>query len=368
MYVHLEQKTNFEEEENFLISRIQSTSETDPVQSKCWQLFAKSLYPQSPTIIHQLYKEAYKEKDLNESSQYFGQLIEKLPDSVSEELKSIVEALHSNSESFIKEIFDHLPDTVKCKVMLMATSNAPCIAAHCELVLLFLKQMPYPKLHEHVYNVIDSLLSAEEASKIPIPVNYYRKMLVCDALPLILQMSQFDYKPEFMLKLLQKAVEFYITCIFKPSTSDFEIINSVNLSSKGPNKNWEPLLKLFETVAIRYRWNNPEMYGSEFNEKSLFQLLSVLKKKNEILKHMIENNTTIPEDIPGIAEAFFCLCLTFFYYFESFARHIFHKNTSNLFEGHSSYFLMEGISVPQNCCLKKLGPELKHEEKGIYYF
>ncbi|GIX95125.1 hypothetical protein CEXT_664691 [Caerostris extrusa] len=48
MYVHLEQKTNFEEEENFLISRIQSTSETDPVQSKCYG--AKKFFNLHPDI------------------------------------------------------------------------------------------------------------------------------------------------------------------------------------------------------------------------------------------------------------------------------------------------------------------------------
>ncbi|GIZ02488.1 integrator complex subunit 10 [Caerostris extrusa] len=102
--------------------------------------------------------------------------------------------------------------------MLAVTQNASSLEERCELTLLFLKQMYYPKLFASAYNLISTLRCAEQAPEIPVTVNYFRKMLVCDVFLIILQLPQVDKKLEF--NLLEEAIEFYACCIFKPPTAE----------------------------------------------------------------------------------------------------------------------------------------------------
>ncbi|XP_055937611.1 integrator complex subunit 10-like [Argiope bruennichi] len=354
-------------DEEFLINQILNTLKTDPAAAKCWMIFSKSAYPQSFAVLFQCYKMECEEKNLNESAACLSDLIKKFPKEVNliKELRNIAKVLCSDSDNFLKQIFELLPEEIKYEVMLVVTRNAQTIEEHCELTLLFLKRMPHSRLLNHGTNIIDTLLSAEDHPGIHIPINQFRKMLVCDALPLILRVSQFDYKFKIIFQLLQKAVEFYVSCMFTFPTAQEAAIRKevIAQSENNPDEGWKPLFKLLETVALRYRWNYPEMFVSNFSESSLQQLLSLLKRKNKTLA-CLSSEKHRREEMSGFEEAYFCLVVTFFYYLYSFGRLIHTKNQSGPGVGPFNYFLMEGISSPQENCPKTLGPEFKRTERG----
>ncbi|GIX67821.1 hypothetical protein CEXT_214571 [Caerostris extrusa] len=101
---------------------------------------------------------------------------------------------------------------------------------------------------------------------------------VCQVFPLIIQMSQDDMKNERDFYFLQQAVEFYVSCIFKPPTAqNEEIIKSLHFCRERPFDSWRPLLELLKEIAIRYKWSIPEMHASYDNKTTVYDLYKCLK-------------------------------------------------------------------------------------------
>lgn len=61
---------------------------------------------------------------------------------------------------------------------------------------------------------MDTLLSAEKHSHASNqPINSYRKLLVCDLLPLLGSKNvTVELNPKLLFKLLHKSIEFYLCC------------------------------------------------------------------------------------------------------------------------------------------------------------
>ncbi|GIY39164.1 integrator complex subunit 10 [Caerostris darwini] len=324
-------------QEEYLIAQIDHNLKINKAAAKCWMIFAKSAYPQSFTILFQLYKMECEENNVIESAECLSDLVQKFPNekSLIMELRNIAKALCSDSDEFSKNVFEHLPEEVKYNVMISVSRNTQSVEEHCELMLLFLKRMPSSRLLQHGINIIDTLMAAEDRPGILIPINLFRKMLVCDALPLILHIAPYDYKFKVIFKLMQKAIEFYVCCMFTfPTAQDASIRKDIIVQSDtNPDEGWKALFKLIETVGNKYRWNYPEMFVSNFSESSLQQLLILLKRKNKTMASL-SNEKTRREDVPGPVE------------------------------GPCQYFLMEGIAAPQENCPTTLEPEFKHTERG----
>lgn len=354
-------------DEDFLISQVMNNLEADPAAAKSWMIFSKSVFPQSFKVLFQSYKMECDEKNLTECALCLSDLIKKFPNEITliKELRRIADSLCSDTNEFLKKIFEQLSEDIKYDVMLSVTRSAQSIEEHCELMLLFLKRMPNARFMQHGSNIVETLLSAEDQPGILVPLNRFRKMLICDALPLILRTSQFDYKFKIIFQLLQKAVEFYVCYMFTPSTpQDLAVRKDVAVLSDGnPDEGWKPLLKLFETVALRYRWNYPEMFVSNFSELSLQQLLSLLKRKNKLLAS-ITNEKHRREETSGFEEAYFCLVITFFYYLYHFSRLIHPKIFTNVVTGPYNYVLMEGISFLPDDCPKIMPTDFKRTDRG----
>lgn len=52
------------------------------------------------------------------------------------------------------------------------------------------------------------------------PINSYRKLLVCELLPLLAKQEiKLDLNPKLLLKLLNKALEYYLCCLGRSSTT-----------------------------------------------------------------------------------------------------------------------------------------------------
>ncbi|KAG8194773.1 hypothetical protein JTE90_017215 [Oedothorax gibbosus] len=355
-------------DEEYLISQVLNNMKTDVAAAKSWMIFSKSVDPESFAILFQYYKMACEETNLTESLISLSKLVEKFPKepTLIKELKELAKALCSETDNFLKRIFENLPEDTRQNVMVVVTRSAQSIEEHCELMLLFLKRMPPgSKLLQHGSNIIDTLLAAEERPGVPVPINLFRKMLVCDALPLIMKVPQFDYKFKFVFQLLQKSLEFYVCCMMTCSSAQDVAIRKevISQSEANPEEGWTPLFELLELVALRYRWNYPEMFVSNFSELSLQQLMSLLKRKNKTIASLSSEKHR-REEMSGYEEAYFCLAVTFFYYLYRFGKIVLPKMPSSLVSGPFNFFLMEGIAEPQEKCPKSLSAEFKRNDRG----
>ncbi|GIX86837.1 integrator complex subunit 10 [Caerostris darwini] len=347
-----------EDKEAFLLSKLQNSS--GGVNSQIWTIFASSFFPRNSTILYESYQRAYARNDLEESSKYLRQLIEISIETVNQEVKIIAETLCSESNSFMRKIFELLPENAKYKVMLNATQNITSLNCfeYCELMLAFLKQIPFPKYVKHAYDVNETLILDEKNCDINDPINRSRMISVCQVFPLIIQMSQVDMRNERDFYFLQQAVEFYLSCMFIPPTAqNDEIIKSLHLCRTVPLERWGPLLELFKAFAIRYKWTIPEKL-EVYNENRVDELVVWLKFRGNDFHNMILKKYTKLEVKQQCEEVFFSICLAFFYYFYEIASYIYPQNKPNFFQGKCTYFLLDGNPTCRKKCPENLGNEL----------
>ncbi|GIX90230.1 hypothetical protein CDAR_222571, partial [Caerostris darwini] len=167
----------------------------------------ESDFPQSSDILYVSYRRAYARNDLEESSKCLGELIEKSIETVNQEVEKIAETLCSESNSFMRKIFELLPEDAKYKVMLNVIQNITTLDCfeYCELMLAFLKHIPSPKYVKHAYDVNEILVLYEKNCNMNDPINHYRMISVCHVFPLIIQMSQVDMRNERDFYFLQQA-------------------------------------------------------------------------------------------------------------------------------------------------------------------
>ncbi|KAG0712146.1 Integrator complex subunit 10 [Chionoecetes opilio] len=84
----------------------------------------------------------------------------------------------------------------------------------CRLMLLLTTTFPETTTH-HGLQLVESLITAEKHC--PGPLNPFRRMLVCDLLPRLLQTQGLEVRPKTLHNLLSRAIEFYITYVTTPS-------------------------------------------------------------------------------------------------------------------------------------------------------
>lgn len=95
---------------------------------------------------------------------------------------------------------------------------------------------------------MENLITAEKHSLLQHnPVNCYRKLLVCDLLPLLGE-SQLDLQFKNLYRLLHKAIEFYLSYIFDHSKKEESEFTKVE----------EPWVKLWEimlNIGSKLAWD-----------------------------------------------------------------------------------------------------------------
>ena len=66
--------------------------------------------------------------------------------------------------------------------------------------------------------LVEKLLKAEKEAKVASPINCYRKLLVCDVLPLVLtRLTLTESLQKTVLKWLQLSIEFYVLFVTQTS-------------------------------------------------------------------------------------------------------------------------------------------------------
>lgn len=123
--------------------------------------------------------------------------------------------------------------------------------------------------------LVDTLLSAEKhSSACTTPVNPYRKLLVCDLLPLLGNENvSFELSPKLLYKLLHKAIEYYLHAFnIKNNVSVLQkVVILINFlivphnSQSALDKPEQPWIKLFGILEFVGRHLGWEPYLTNIN-------------------------------------------------------------------------------------------------------
>lgn len=101
--------------------------------------------------------------------------------------------------------------------------------------------------------MVETLLTAEKHSHPGRAVNGFRRLLACDALPL-LGAAPVELNPRLSLRLLCKAVEFYIAYILQPQ--DTQIHNP-----------WDRLFQIVELIGKKLGWELSSLFSMPWDRE-----------------------------------------------------------------------------------------------------
>ncbi|KAL4228480.1 Integrator complex subunit 10 [Mactra antiquata] len=209
-------------DEDWLVSQAKSCFKTDPYAAKSWMLTARTLFPNSFNIQFESYNLEKQGNNAKEAAKLLENLYILFPNErqLWSEVHKILDALQNEAvdqkEGFLTEILAAIPTQVQCQMLLSVSERITDKLEQCRLLLLALKKFP-TLVKEHGMRLVETLLSAENLYPFQSPVNCYRKLLVCDVLPLILKKdSKVKVQAKDLYTWLQKSVEFYISFVTQP--------------------------------------------------------------------------------------------------------------------------------------------------------
>ncbi|XP_010623090.1 integrator complex subunit 10 isoform X3 [Fukomys damarensis] len=194
------------------------------------------------------------------------------------EISIITSALRNDSQDkqtqFLRSLFETLPGRIQCEMLLKVTEQCFNTLERSEMLLLLLRRFPETVV-QHGFGLGEVLLEAETLEEQESPVNCFRKLFVCDVLPLIINNHDVRLPANLLYKYLNKAAEFYINYVTRsaqienqhqgaqdasdlmsPSkrSSQKYVIEGLTEKSSQIVDPWERLFKILNVVGMRCEW------------------------------------------------------------------------------------------------------------------
>uniref|UniRef100_A0A3Q3KUA4 Integrator complex subunit 10 n=1 Tax=Labrus bergylta TaxID=56723 RepID=A0A3Q3KUA4_9LABR len=265
----------------FLVKRARELVSDDPCAAKAWLITARTLYPADFNIQYEMYIIERNAERTASAGRLLYDMFLNFPDQpiVWREISVITAALRSDAQDkhaqFLRGLFETLPGRVQCEMLLKATEQCFNTLEKAEMLLLLLKRFP-ESVVQHGVNLGETLLEAEASENVETPVNCFRKLFVCDVLPLVINNMDMRLPASLMQNYMLKAAEFYIGYVTRGPSPDVQIQGSQEGSSlKSPTVSrgsqryvidglsekssvvaepWERLLDILAVVGARCEW------------------------------------------------------------------------------------------------------------------
>lgn len=359
----------------FLVKRARELVPQDPYAAKAWLITARTLYPTDFNIQYEMYSIERNAERTASAGRLLYDIFVNFPDQpvVWREIAVITAALRSDSldkhGQFLKGVFETLPGPVQCKMLLKATEQCFNTLEKAEMLLLLLKRFP-DSVVQHGVSLGESLLEAETVENLDTPVNCFRKLFVCDVLPLVLNNPEMCLPVSLLYKYLHKAAEFYICYVTREPSADGQIqasqevgglkspvrgrgqryvIDGLSEKSSVVTDPWDRLLEMLGVVGSLCDWQG---------EKGVRSYSELLQRVTELCRYMSAT------DADGFArccgQIVTCCTLVLFYS----AVHYVSAVQPSLFQGHSSLSLCPWVLLEDlSCVYTDIEVERKHAHK-----
>ncbi|XP_046417197.1 integrator complex subunit 10 isoform X2 [Neodiprion virginianus] len=157
-------------------------------------------------------------------------------------------------------MFQHIPQDLQHRLLVMTADHSEDTMEHCKLLLLLLGRFPQT-IATHGPRLVETLLTAEKHSHPGRAVNGFRRLLACDALPL-LGSAPVELNPRLSLRLLCKAVEFYLAYIQHPQ--DAQILQP-----------WDRLFQVVELIGGKLTWELSSLFAMPWSRETYSERLQL---------------------------------------------------------------------------------------------
>uniref|UniRef100_W5K8Y5 Integrator complex subunit 10 n=1 Tax=Astyanax mexicanus TaxID=7994 RepID=W5K8Y5_ASTMX len=284
---------------DFLVKRARELVTEDPWAAKAWLITARTLYPTDFSIQYEMYIIERNAERTSSAGRLLYDIFINFPDQpvVWREITVITAALRNDSQDkhalFLKGVFETLPGQVQCQMLLKATEQCFNTLEKAEMLLLLLKRFP-ESVVQHGVSLGESLLEAENVEDLDTPVNCFRKLFVCDVLPLIINNMEMRLPASLLHKYMHKAAEFYIGYVTRGPGADTQIqltglkspgmgrgqryvIDGLSEKSSVVTEPWERLLEIVGVVGARCEWQG---------EKGSRYVCELLQRVKELCRYL----------------------------------------------------------------------------------
>uniref|UniRef100_A0A8C2VS78 Integrator complex subunit 10 n=1 Tax=Chinchilla lanigera TaxID=34839 RepID=A0A8C2VS78_CHILA len=264
----------------FLVQRARELVPQDLWAAKAWLITARTLYPADFNIQYEMYTIERNAERTATAGRLLYDMFVNFPDQpvVWREISIITSALRNDSQDkqtqFLRSLFETLPGRIQCEMLLKVTEQCFNTLERSEMLLLLLRRFPETVV-QHGFGLGEVLLEAETLEEQESPVNCFRKLFVCDVLPLIINNHDVRLPANLLYKYLNKAAEFYINYVTRstqienqhqgaqdasdlmsPSkrSSQKYVIEGLTEKSSQIVDPWERLFKILNVVGMRCEW------------------------------------------------------------------------------------------------------------------
>ncbi|KAM9331430.1 integrator complex subunit 10 isoform 3-T3 [Gastrophryne carolinensis] len=209
----------------FLVRRARELVQEDTCAARAWLITARTLYPQDFNIQYEMYIIERNAERTASAGRLLYDMFVNFSDQpiVWREIGVITAALRNDCQDkqtqFLRGLFEALPGRVQCEMLLKATEQCFNTLERAEMLLLLLRRFP-ETVAQHGVSLGETLLEAENLEDQESPVNCFRKLFVCDVLPLIINNLDVRLPVSLLYKYLNKAAEFYINYVTRSPPAD----------------------------------------------------------------------------------------------------------------------------------------------------
>ncbi|XP_076755419.1 integrator complex subunit 10 isoform X2 [Xylocopa sonorina] len=250
--------------EDYLIMRAKDALPVDIYAAKSWLITARSLFPHSAKVQFEAYRIEKLSKNVKEAAKCFSEIFQNFPDDrdIWKEIETVTACLRLEQcdpeAEFLCQMFQHIPQELQHRLLIMTADHSEDTMEHCKLLLLLLRRFPQT-IATHGPSLVETLLTAEKHSHPGRAVNGFRKLLACDALPL-LGTAPVELNPRLSLRLLCKAVEFYLAYIQQPQDNQIQ-------------HPWDRLFQVVELIGKKLEWELSNLFSIPWNRDTYCERL-----------------------------------------------------------------------------------------------
>ncbi|XP_016912803.1 integrator complex subunit 10 isoform X2 [Apis cerana] len=250
--------------EDYLIMRAKEALPLDIYAAKSWLITARSLFPHSAKVQFEAYRIEKLSKNVKEAAKCFSEIFQNFPDDrdIWKEIETVTACLRLEQcdaeAEFLCQMFQHIPQELQHRLLIMTADHSEDTMEHCKLLLLLLRKFPQT-IATHGPRLVETLLTAEKHSHPGRAVNGFRKLLACDALPL-LGTAPVELNARLSLRLLNKAVEFYLAYIQQPQDNQIQ-------------HPWDRLFQVVELIGKKLGWELSSLFSMTWNRDAYCEKL-----------------------------------------------------------------------------------------------
>ncbi|XP_060037548.1 integrator complex subunit 10 isoform X3 [Erinaceus europaeus] len=272
----------------FLVQRARELVQQDLWAAKAWLITARSLYPADFNIQYEMYTIERNAERTATAGRLLYDMFVNFPDQpvVWREISIITSALRNDSQDkqtqFLRSLFETLPGRVQCEMLLKVTEQCFNTLERSEMLLLLLRRFPETVV-QHGVGLGEALLDAEAIEEQESPVNCFRKLFVCDVLPLIINNHDVRLPANLLYKYLNKAAEFYINYVTRSSQIESqhqgtqETSDLMSPSKRSSQKNYGDILHRMKDLC-RYMNNFDNEAHAKYKNQVVYSTMLVFFK------------------------------------------------------------------------------------------